>query len=118
MRQQYKDKDDDTRPCTSNNNNAFEGTSQSTLQQPGQGLQNNLNGLLNHQPISPLIQTTLSQQHVAAVAAAAQQFLQHPQNPSINAIQRNQQINAAHLLSAASKCQINGIHSNNFDSRG
>lgn len=115
MRTQYKE-EEESQPCTSRN--TFEGTSQNSLQQPSQ-IPHNLNGLLGNSPISPLIQTTLSQQQAvaaAAVAAAAQQFLQ-PQSSTINTIQRNQQLNAAHLLSAASKCQLNTM-TTGYDSRG
>ena len=115
MRTQYKE-EEESQPCTSRN--TFEGASQNSLQQPSQ-IPHNLNGLLGNPPISPLIQTTLSQQQAvaaAAVAAAAQQFLQ-PQSSTINTIQRNQQLNAAHLLSAASKCQLNTM-TTGYDSRG
>uniref|UniRef100_A0AC34PUW9 ETS domain-containing protein n=1 Tax=Panagrolaimus sp. JU765 TaxID=591449 RepID=A0AC34PUW9_9BILA len=111
MRTQYKDNEEESKPSTSRSN--FDGTAQ-TLQQ-GQ-MQNNLNGLLSSN--QSLIQTTLSQQHAvaaAAVAAAAQQFLQ-PSNSSMNSMQRNSQINAAHLLSAATKCPIGSVPSN-YDSR-
>ena len=114
MRTQYKE-EEESQACTSRN--TFEGASQNSLQQPNQ--LHNLNGLLGNSPISPLIQTTLSQQQAvaaAAVAAAAQQFLQ-PQSSTMNSIQRNQQLNAAHLLSAASKCQLNTM-SSGYDSRG
>lgn len=113
MRTQYKDNEEDLKRSTSKNN--FDGAAQMLHQ--GQ-MQNNLNGLLGSNQSN---QTTLSQQHqhaVAAVAAAAaaQQFLQ-PSNSTMNAMQRNSQLNTAHLLSTADKSSI-GNMPNNYDSRG
>uniref|UniRef100_A0A7E4VFH3 ETS domain-containing protein n=1 Tax=Panagrellus redivivus TaxID=6233 RepID=A0A7E4VFH3_PANRE len=82
-----------------------------------------LNGLLGvHSPISPLMQTTLTQHHAAAAAAVAaaaanQQFLS-PQGLTQNNIQRhNQQLSAAQLVAACSKNQQQCGSAVNLDMR-